>query len=65
MTQDKKVVHQDCRPTDSLAYQYFAKGMVERLEDQPEPSVALLDQHVRYFDAELDKMFREATSDLQ
>ena len=65
MNSDKKVIHQDCRPTDGLSYQYFAKGMVERLGDQPRPSVALLDRHVRTFDEELEAMFLEATSDLQ
>ena len=65
MTQEKKVVHQECRPTDGLAFQYFAKGMVERMGDQPKPSVALLDRHVRFLDSDLDQKFLRATSDLE
>ncbi|CAJ1959462.1 unnamed protein product [Cylindrotheca closterium] len=57
LTRDNKLLYQDCRPTDSLQYTFMAKGMVSRLGDDPKPSMALLDQHVRCLDSELDALF--------
>ncbi|CAJ1946038.1 unnamed protein product [Cylindrotheca closterium] len=65
MSQDNKVLYQDCRPTDSLSFHLFAKGMVARMGDYSRPSVALLDRHIRALDHFLDRQFYEATSDVQ
>ncbi|CAJ1960563.1 unnamed protein product, partial [Cylindrotheca closterium] len=65
MSQDNKVLYQDCRPTDGLSFHLFAKGMVARMGDYSWPSVALLDRHIRALDHFLDRQFYEATSDVQ
>jgi hypothetical protein len=54
LDQGKRVIQQACRPTtDSLGATMFASGMKARLGDESRPSVALLDRHVRWLDADL------------
>ncbi|CAJ1945413.1 unnamed protein product, partial [Cylindrotheca closterium] len=65
LTRDNKLLYQDCRPTDSLQYTFMAKGMVSRLGDDPKPSMALLDRHVRCLDSDLDALFRAATNPVE
>ncbi|CAJ1934806.1 unnamed protein product [Cylindrotheca closterium] len=65
MSQDKKVLYQDCRPTDNLTFHLFAKGMVTRMGDYSRPSVALLDRHIRYLMNSLENHFAEATTETQ
>ena len=59
---DNKLIHQDCRPTDSAPYTLMTKGMLSRIGDEARPSMALLDRHVRYLDNELNQKYRLATS---
>ena len=63
MDQGKRVIHQACRPTDSLGATMFASGMKARLGDESRPSVALLDRHVRWLDSDLDQRYRAARTD--
>ena len=58
MDQGKRVIHQVCRPTDLLGATMFASGMKARLGNESRPSVALLDRHVRWLDADLDQHYR-------
>ena len=63
MDQGKGVIHQACCPTDSLGATMFAFGLKARLGDKSRPSVALLDRHVRWLDADLDQCYRAARTD--
>ncbi|CAJ1959797.1 unnamed protein product [Cylindrotheca closterium] len=65
MSQDNKVLYQDCQPTDSLSFHLFAEGMVARMGDYSRPSVALLDRHIQALGRFLDRQFHEATSNIQ
>jgi hypothetical protein len=64
-TRDGRVICSEfCRPTDSLAYTWFATGMSARIGDQPSPSTALLLRHVQTLDAELEARYQAATDPL-
>jgi hypothetical protein len=56
--QNKRLLYQSCRPTDNLASSLFSVGLSARIGDEPMPSVALLDRHVRWLDRDLDIRFR-------
>jgi hypothetical protein len=62
MDQAKRIIHQACRPTDSLGATLFASGLKARIGSESRPSVALLDRHVRWLDADLDRRYRAATT---
>jgi hypothetical protein len=62
MDQGKRIIHQACRPTDSLGATLFASGLKARIGSESRPSVALLDRHVRCMDADLDRRYRAATT---
>ena len=64
MNQGKRVIHQACRPTmDSLGATMFTSSMKARLGDESRPSVALLDQLVRWLDADLDQLYQAVRTD--
>jgi hypothetical protein len=54
-----------CSPTDELGYVFFTDGMRRRLGDHAIPSVALLDQHVRWIDRQMEAIFQAATTSKQ
>jgi hypothetical protein len=58
----QRVLVQPCRPTDSIGYSFHAKGMASRIGDEAQPSLPLLDCHVRYLDADLDRRYQLATT---
>jgi hypothetical protein len=51
-----------CSPTDELGYVFFTDGMRRRLGDHAVPSVALLDQHVRWIDNHMEAIYQGATT---
>jgi hypothetical protein len=57
LTKERRLLIQDCRPTDGFSHTAHSTGMRARVGDEAKPSVALLDQHVRFLDAELDSAF--------
>jgi len=61
-TRDKNILYQDCRPTDGSAFTLFTNGMKSRVEDEPVPSMALLDRHMRILDQELEQLYQRAVS---
>ena len=59
---DGKLVNVKCRATDSLGMSLMAHGMAARLGTESERSVALLDQHIRHLDRELEAAYQAAKS---
>ena len=57
MDQQRRVIEQPCRPTDGLSYTLYTGGLRARVGDQTQPSVALLDCHVRALDQELNQSY--------
>ena len=64
MTDDKgrPILVEGCSPTDELGYVFFTDGMRRRLGDNAVPAVALLAQHVRWIDRQMEEVFQMATS---
>jgi hypothetical protein len=64
MTDDKgrPILVEGCSPTDELGYVFFTDGMRRRLGNHSVPSVALLDQHVRWIDRQMEELFQMATT---
>ena len=52
-----------CSPTDEMSYTLMSTGMSRRLGDESSPAVALMDCHVRFLDATLERRYL-ATQDL-
>jgi integrase len=65
LTPQRKLLVQACRPTDSVAYTLHAAGMSSRLGTHTNPSMPLLDRHVRWLDADLNRRYQEVTSERQ
>jgi hypothetical protein len=61
----RRVLHLSCRPTDDLSSSLFATGLGTRLGHESVPSVALLDRHIRFLDAELDRLFRASRTNAE
>jgi hypothetical protein len=57
MDQQRRVLEQPCRPTDGLSYTLYTGGLRARVGDQTQPSVALLDCHVRFLDQDLNQAY--------
>jgi hypothetical protein len=53
----KRVLLQPCRPTNSIGCSFHAAGMSARIGDEAQPSLPLLDRHVRHLDAALDRRY--------
>lgn len=58
----RRLLHQDVRPTDSLAMTMFSTGLQNRLGDHPLPSKILLDRHIWRLDCQLNHLYRSAIS---
>jgi hypothetical protein len=61
MDKQRRLIRQPCRPTDGIGYTFHAKGMGTRLGTKSVPSVALLDQHIRFLLRELEEKYQQAT----
>jgi integrase len=57
---DRRLIYQACQPTDGLGCSLFASGIASRIGDEANPSVALLDRHVRTLMADLDEQYLSA-----
>lgn len=51
-----------CRITDDMSATLFASGLSSRIGNEPKPSVALLERHVKWLDADLDRRYQAATT---
>ena len=58
----KRMTVQPCRLTDDASHTFFAQGLGSRIGDEARPSVALLQRHVHWIDADLDRRYQEASS---
>jgi hypothetical protein len=58
--QQRRLILQPCRATDSLGSSLFATGIAARIGDNVNPSVALLDRHIRSLMAEIDEQYLSA-----
>jgi hypothetical protein len=56
----RAMIAKGCSPTDELSYTLMSTGMSRRLGDESNPSVALLDQHVRFLNDMLEQRFHAA-----
>ena len=61
---DGKLVGVKCRATDSFGMYLMAQGMASRLGTESGRSVALLDQHIRFLDKELESAYHMAKTRL-
>jgi hypothetical protein len=57
LDQNKRLIYQSCRPTDNLSSSFFSSGLSARIGDEPNPSVALLDRHIRWMEQDLNTRF--------
>jgi len=64
---NRRVLVHECRFTDSLGHTLFAGGMGSRLGTETRPSMALLERHVLWLDADIEARFQRASAspDLQ
>jgi hypothetical protein len=53
--QQRRLICQPCRPTDGLGCSLFASGIASRIGENVNPSVALLDRHVRSLVSDLEE----------
>lgn len=58
--QQCRLICQPCRTTDGLGCLLFASGIAARIGENVNPSVALLDRHVRHLDSELEEQYLSA-----
>lgn len=58
----KRLISNEGLSVQDAAITRYTKGLRERIGDNPEPSWALLDRHVRAFDAYFDRQYRSSTS---
>jgi len=65
MTKDCRILRQKCRPSDGLDFSIFTKRLWTRIGEESQPSVALLDQHVRAMETEVDLYYRHAHNPLE
>ncbi len=59
---DRPLLVAGCSPTDELSYSFFTDGMRRRLGDESKPSQALLDQHVRWIDVQMEHLYHASES---
>jgi hypothetical protein len=62
LDQQCRVIRQPCRATDCLSFSLHTGGLRARVGNQTQPSVALLDVHVRTLDQELNRAYRRSPS---
>ena len=60
--QQRRLICQPCRPTDGLGCSLFASGIASRIGENVNPSVALLDRHVRSLVSDLEEQYLSARS---
>lgn len=65
LTSDRRILSQQCRPSDRLSMTLHASGLRARIGDEARPSVALLDQHIRAMLTHLDGEYRGACTPYQ
>jgi hypothetical protein len=65
MDSHKHVIEQPCCPTNGLGYTLHTTGMGAWIGNQMRPSMALLDQHIRYLDQSLDQRYLATTNLLE
>jgi hypothetical protein len=58
--QQRRLICQPCRPTDGLGCALFSTGIASRIGEDVNPSVALLDRHVRRLVMELEESYLSA-----
>ena len=58
--QQRRLICQPCRPTDGLGCALFASGIASRIGENVNPSVALLDRHVRRLVSDLEELYLSA-----
>ena len=58
--QQQRLICQPCRPTDGLGCALFAAGIASRIGENVNPSVALLDRHVRSLISDLEELYLSA-----
>jgi hypothetical protein len=58
--QQRRLICQPCRPTDGLGCSLFASGIASRIGENVNPSVALLDRHVRSLVSDLEEQHLSA-----
>jgi len=51
-----------CRATDDLSANLFASGLSARIGNEPKPSVALLERHVKWIGNDLEHRYQSATT---
>jgi hypothetical protein len=60
LDQQRRVICQPCRATEGLGCSLFASGIAARIGENVNPSVALLDRHIRCLDSELEEQYLSA-----
>ena len=65
LDQQNKLLMMECHPTDGLAATIHAKGMSARIGTHTNPSMPLLDRHVRKLDDFLDDRFRQTMESVE
>lgn len=65
LTSDRRLLSQNCRPSDRLAMTLHASGLRARIGDEVRPSIALLDQHVRRMLYDLNASYQAARTPYQ
>jgi hypothetical protein len=62
--QQRRLLCQPCRPTDGIGCSLFASGISARIGENVNPSVALLDRHIRSLEADLEEQYLSAKTPL-
>ena len=57
LNQQKQLLTQQCCPTENVSSTLHATGMKARLGTQTNPSIPLLDRHVRFLNNNLNRRF--------
>ena len=60
----QQILQIPCRATDDLSASLFASGLSARIGSETKPSVALLERHVKWLDADFERRYQSATSDV-
>ena len=55
--QNRRLLKQECRPTDDAAFTAFAKGLSIRTGTESNPSKSLLFRHIQYLDQHLEARY--------
>jgi hypothetical protein len=57
--QNRRLLHQECRATDTACLSLFARGLAARTGTESKPSKSLLHRHVVHLHNRLDRLYRE------